>query len=79
MLSLLKLGSSEYAQKTHFRSINLNNSEGLGLSFEDIFLGTVDTYTKHQPTLGIYGGGGEGGGCTVGFVSSKRKWVISKP
>ena len=38
-------------------SFNLNNSEMFRLSFEDIFLGTLDTYTKKH-TLGSSGGGG---------------------
>ena len=41
-----------------FGSLNLNNSEIFRLSFEDIFLGTLDTYTKkNEPTLGSSGGG----------------------
>ena len=45
--------------KNHvFGSFNLNNSEKHRLSFEDIFLGTLDTYTKkNEPTLGSSGGG----------------------
>ena len=46
MLSLPKFGLNEYAEKTRFWSINLNNSKNYRLSFEDIFLGTLDTYTK---------------------------------
>ena len=46
-------------------SLNLNNSEIFRLSFEDIFLGTLDSsrhlYEKNEPTLGSSGGGG----CTV--------------
>ena len=61
MLTLLKLGLSEYHRmlKNHvFGSLNLNNSEIFRLSFEDIFLGTLDTYMKkNEPTLGSSGGG----------------------
>ena len=39
-------------------SLNHNNSEIFRLSSEDIFLGTLDTYTKkNEPTLGSSGGG----------------------
>ena len=59
MLSLPKFGLSEYAEKTRFWSINLNNSENYRLSFEDIFLGTLDTYTKkmNPPSIvwGVHG------------------------
>ena len=48
--------------KTHvFGSFNLNNSEKYcnRLSFEDIFLGTLDTYTKKiNPPSIVFGGGG---------------------
>ena len=47
MLSLFKLGLSEYAGKKHvFVSINLNISEIFKLSFDDIFFETIDTYMK---------------------------------
>ena len=43
--------------KNHvFGSFNLNNSEKHRLSFEDIFLGTLDLYEKIEPTLGSSGG-----------------------
>ena len=59
MLSLPKFGLSEYAQKPRFGSFNLNNSERYRLSFEDIFLGTLDTYTKKMnPPSTVLGGGG---------------------
>ena len=59
MLSLLKFVLSEYSKKTRFWSFNLNNSEKHRLFFEDIFLGTLDTYTKkNEPTLGSFGGVG---------------------
>ena len=66
MLSLRKFGLSECAEKTRFLGllINLNNSEKYRLSFEDIFLGTLDTYPKKMNlTSTILGGGG----CTVRF------------
>ena len=66
MLSLSKFGLSEYADKHVFGSFNLNNSERYRLSFEDIFWGTLNTYTKkNEPTLDSFLGGGGGGGCTV--------------
>ena len=59
MLTLLKLGLSEYAEKPRFWVFNLNNSEKHRLSFEDIFLGTLDTYTKKMnPPSAVLGGGG---------------------
>ena len=64
MLSLLKLGLSEYAEKPRFGSLNLNNSEKFRLSFEDIFLGTLDTYTKKMnPPSAVLGGGVHGKVC----------------
>ena len=58
MLSLPKFGLNEYAQNHVFRSFNLNNSEKYRLSFEDIFLGTLDTYTKkmNPPSTVLVGG-----------------------
>ena len=39
-------------------SFNPNNSEKYRLSFEDIFLGTLDTYTKKMnPPSTVWGGG----------------------
>ena len=58
MLSLLKLGLSEHAEKTLFVSLNLNNSEIFRLSFEDIFGNTRHLYKKNEPTLGSSGVGG---------------------
>ena len=50
---------SEYAEKHVFGSLNLNNSEKHRLSFEDIFWGTLDTYTKKlNPPSAVLGGGG---------------------
>ena len=55
----IKLGLSEYAEKHVFGSINLNISEILRLSFEDIFLETLDTYRKKMnPPSAVLGGGG---------------------
>ena len=68
MLRLLKLGLSEYAEKTRFGSFNLNKSEKHRLSFEDIFLGTLDTYTKKMnPPSAVLGGG----------VHGKVSWLIA--
>ena len=55
MLSSLKLDLSEYAEILRFWVYNRNISEIFRLSFEDIFLGTLD---KNEPTLGGSGGGG---------------------
>ena len=51
--------------KNHvFRSLNLNTSENFRLSFEDIFLGTLDTYTKKKnPPSAVLGGGVHGNVC----------------
>ena len=56
--------------KNHvFGSLNLNNSEIFRLSFEDIFLGTLDTYTKKiNPPSAVLGGGG---------VHGKVCWLIA--
>ena len=44
ILSLSKFDLSEYSEKKHvFGSFNLNNSEKHRLSFEDIFLGTLES------------------------------------
>ena len=61
-----KLGLSEYAEKPRFGVLNLNNSEIFRLSFEDIFLGILDTYTKKiNPPSAVLGGG-----CTVRSAGS---------
>ena len=55
--------------KNHvFKSFNLNNSEKYRLSFEDIFLGTLDTYTKkmNPPSIVFWGG-----------VHGKVCWLIA--
>ena len=55
-------------KKHVFVSLNLNNSEIFRLSFEDIFLGTLDTYTKKiNPPSAARGGGG----CTVRSAGSE--------
>ena len=63
-----------------FGSLNLNNSEIFRLSFEDIFLGTLDTYTKKMnPPSAVLGGGVHGKVCwliaynTVGFEKKTKK------
>ena len=56
-------------KKHVFGSLNLNNSEIFRLSFEDIFLGTLDTYTKKMnPPSAVLGGGG---------VHGKVCWLIA--
>ena len=62
--------------KNHvFGSLNLNNSEIFRLSFEDIFLGTLDTYTKkNEPTFGSSGGGVHGKVCwLIAYYSDFHK------
>ena len=55
-------------KKQVYGSLKLNNSEIFRLSFEDIFVGTLDTYTKkNEPTLDSSGGG----------VHGKVCWLIS--
>ena len=55
--------------KNHvFGSFNLNNSEKHRLSFEDIFLATLDTYTKKMnPPSAVLGEG----------VHDKVCWLIA--
>ena len=53
-------------KKKHvFRSFNLNNSEKYIPFFEDIFWGTIDTYTKRMnpPSIVFFGGGVHGKVC----------------
>ena len=54
--------------KNHvFGSFNLNKSEKHRLSIEDIFLGTLDTYTKKMnPPSAVLGG-----------VHGKVSWLIA--
>ena len=74
MLRLLKLGLSEYAEKPRFGSFNLNNSEKQRLFFEDIFLGTLDTYAKKiNPPSAVLGGGG----CKVRSAGSWPIMIIN--
>ena len=67
MLSFSKFGLSEYAVKHVFGPLNLNKSEIFRLSFEEIFLGTLDTYTKNKPPSAVLGGG----------VHGKVYWLIA--
>ena len=70
-------------KKHVFRSFNLNNSEKHRLSFEDIFLGTLDTYAKKMnPPSAVLGGGVHGKVCwliayiytlAISYVSSPRE------
>ena len=54
--------------KNHvFGSFNLSNSEKHSLSFEDIFLGTLDTYTKKMNTSSA----------VLGGVHDKVCWLIA--
>ena len=59
--------------KNHvFGSFNLNNSEKHRLSFEDIFLGILDTYTKkmNPPSIVLSGGGVNGKVCwLIAYIS----------
>ena len=63
--------------KNHvFGSFNLNISEKYRLSLEDIFLGTLDTYTKKMnPPSIVLGGGVHGKVCWLiaymGFISPR--------
>ena len=61
MLSLFNLGLSEYAEKTRFW---VYEPEYLRNIQEDIFWGTLDTYTKKVNPLSavLWWGGGGGGG-----------------
>ena len=48
-------------KKHVFGPLNLNNSKIFRLSFEDFFLGTLDTYTKKMnPPSAVLGGGVHG-------------------
>ena len=64
--------------KNHvFGSLNLNNSEIFRLSFEDIFLGTLDTYTKKMnPPSAVLGGGVHGKVCwLIAYWLVERSYV----
>ena len=55
-------------KKHVFGSFNLNNSEKYRLSFEDIFLGTLDTYTNEMnPSSTVFAVG----------VLGKVSWLIA--
>ena len=59
MLSLLKLGLSEYAEKPRFWAVKPQYLRNIQAFLGDIFLGTLDTYTKKMnPPLAVLGGGG---------------------
>ena len=62
--------------KNHvFGSFNLNNSEKHRLSFEDIFLGTLDTYTKKMnPPSAVLGGGVHGKVCWLIAYKVTSPW-----
>ena len=69
--------------KNHvFGSFNLNNSERYRLSFEDIFLGTLDTYTKKMnPPSTVLGGGVHGKVCwLIAYILYRIEWqnVVNK-
>ena len=64
--------------KNHvFGSLNLNNSEIFRLSFEDIFLGTLDTYTKKMnPPSAVLGGGVHGKVCwLIAYMSIESQMM----
>ena len=67
--------------KNHvFGSFNLNNSEKHRLSFEDIFLGTLDTYTKKMnPPSAVLGGGVHGKVCwLIAYKLSGRNCNLTR-
>ena len=68
--------------KNHvFGSLNLNNSEIFRLSFEDIFLGTLDTYTKkmNPPSAVLRGGGVHGKVCwLLAYMCTYRSWYVGR-
>ena len=62
-------------------SFNLNNSEKYRLSFEDIFLGILEIYTKkNKPTLDnfFFGGGVRGEVCWLiaYYVNNRKRHVM---
>ena len=66
---IIKIGFEWIVLKKHvFGSFNLNNSEKHRLSFEDIFWGTLDTYTKKWTHPRQFWGGG---------VHGKVSWLIA--
>ena len=71
MLSLPKFGMSEYAKKNTFLGLlTYVTPKSTTLSFEDIFWGTLDTYTKkmNPPSTVFFWGGG---------VHGKISWLIA--
>ena len=62
-----------------FGSLNLNNSEIFRLSFEDIFWGTLDTYTKKMnPPSAVLGGGVHGMVCwLIAYKINSKERKIS--
>ena len=81
MLNLSKCGLSEYAEKHVFGSFNLNNSEIFRLSYEDIFWGTLDTYTKKMNPPSAVLGGVHGKGCwliAITLLYEKRISIYDK-
>ena len=79
ILSFSKFDMSEYSEKPRFfRSFNMNNSEKHRLSFEDIFWGTLDTYTKKMnPSSAVLGGGGVHG--KVCWLIALYSWECAPP
>ena len=68
--------------KNHvFGSFNLNNSEKHRLSFEDIFLGTLDTYTKKMnPPSAVLGGGVHGKVCwLIAYYVIRKVYIGYEP
>ena len=64
--------SANMLKKQVFGSFNLNNSELFRLSFDDIFLGTLDTNTKTMyPPSAVLGGGGGGGAIKIIVLRKK--------
>ena len=66
-------------KKHVFGSFNLNNSEKYTLSFEDIFWGTLHTYTKKMnPPSIVWGGGVHGKVCwLIAYLVRDLSAVIS--
>ena len=69
---------SEYTEKKRFGLLSLNNSEIFRLSFEYIFLVTLDTYTKktNPSSIGSSGVGG-GGGARYDLLAHRLHYFIT--